>query len=329
MRLMTITLFYSLNFWNLSVLYYYIHTSLIFPLMLFTPTAFTVQTWVFNIATLPLSVHFTFYGEMLRSWNDTHVIRTISNCAEVCQTSHKIILPWFSSEHQLSPLGKLCLCQSFPAVVEELECLFDNLWFPPGDSQIRPKSADFLTWNAGFSVNFHHRFYYLYLTETKRETYSLLNIVTPIISHLCCKQCHKMDGFFVHLTLRYWRHFILGLRPSRLSIWLSRRWRVMRRSNFSKPSRRLMLFWAWRDARLFCAQTDADKKRLGLHCLKNNMDFSLPKTNVASWGGWCLLLFPSCCYVALKLPGWYNRHFAACSLSGWHYLPGTRWALGL
>lgn len=49
----------------------------------------------------------------------------------------------------------------------------------------------------------------------------------------------------VYLTLRYCRHFILELRPSRVSNWFSRRWRVVRRSNFSRPSRRLITFWAW------------------------------------------------------------------------------------
>lgn len=42
---------------------------------------------------------------------------------------------------------------------------------------------------------------------------------------------------------------MLGLRPSRESSLLSRRWRTVRRSNFSKPSRRLIVFWAWTETK--------------------------------------------------------------------------------
>lgn len=52
---------------------------------------------------------------------------------------------------------------------------------------------------------------------------------------------------------------MLALSPFRLSIWLSRRWRVMRCSNFSKPSRHLMLFWAWKEGYFLCWQTEKRK----------------------------------------------------------------------
>lgn len=101
-------------------------------------------------------------SEMLSSsWNDILVIRTISNCAKVCLTSHKIALPWFSSEHQFSPLGKLGLCQSAPDVADELECISDNLRFLPGDSPIRPMFAYFVIQAGDFAVHCHWRFYYL------------------------------------------------------------------------------------------------------------------------------------------------------------------------
>lgn len=121
---------------------------------------------------------------------------------------------------------------------------------------------------------------------------------------------------------------MLGLRPSRLSIWLSRRWRVIRRSNFSKPLRDLMLFWAWNNSItyyiLYSCWCRHKKKQNMITLFKNeNLHFSLPKTNVAGWEGWHLQLYPSGFYVALKLPGLWSRHFAWLSLSGWHCLPET------
>lgn len=160
-------LFFYFTVWIFGIyqcVYYQQHhiARLFWLQVIFLLTVFWVQTWIFDIIALPHSVHFTLYWEMSSSsWNDMHVVRTISNCAKVCLTSHKIAILWFSSEHQLSPLGTLGLCQSAADVAEELECISDNLWFPPGDSPIWPKSAYFLTQTGDFAGNSHRRFYYL------------------------------------------------------------------------------------------------------------------------------------------------------------------------
>lgn len=125
------------------------------------PWRYMFQTWVFNILTLPHSVHLTLYPKCFPAPEMTFISLEQSVTVQRFVTRHKIALPWFSSEHHFSPLGKLGLCQSAPDVADELECIFDNLWFLPGDSPIWPMSAYFVIQAGDFAVHSHWRFYYL------------------------------------------------------------------------------------------------------------------------------------------------------------------------
>lgn len=125
------------------------------------PWRYMLQTWSFNILTLPHSVHLTLHPKCFQAPEMTFTSLEQSVTVQRFVASHKIALPWFSSEHQLSPLGKLVVCQSAPDVADELECISDNLWFLPGDSPMRPMSAYFVIQAGDFAVHSHWRFYYL------------------------------------------------------------------------------------------------------------------------------------------------------------------------